>query len=89
MIKAHDGQKIGANCNGKYTKNEHAYEEGKNDLCFLDVYMSRAFERGEKKQKEFACIKLYSKDNRLYRQILKKHEHLNNELEYTAYTNIE
>lgn len=89
MIKAHDGQRIGANCNGKVAENEHAYEEGENDLCFLDVYMSRAFEQGEKKQKEFACIKLYSKENRLYRQILKKHEHLNNELEYTAYTNIE
>ena len=89
MIKAHDGQRMGANCNGKYAENEHQYQKGENDLCFLDVYMSRAFEQGEKKKKEFACIKVYTKEGRMYRQILKKYEHLNKELEYTSYTNIQ
>lgn len=89
MIKAHDGQKIGANCNGKDAQGLHEYGGGDNDLCFMDVYMSRAFEHAEKKKKEFACIKLYSNGGRMYRQILKKYEHLNNDLEYTAYTNIE
>ena len=84
MIKAHDGQRKGANCNGNYSENEQAYD-GQADLCFMDVYMSRAFNQRAKDKKEFACIKLFRKnDGRIYRQLMKTYRKLNDNLEYTV-----
>ena len=93
MVKGHDIQHHGANCN---VKNKHSYiSNGKNKseneefeagmLCKMDTSMSRAFSG---KRKQFTCIRLTTdKVGRMYRQLMRVIKEMDELREYKSVTN--
>lgn len=90
MVKGHDIQQRGANCN---VNNKHSYiSNGKNKskneefeagmLCKMDTSMSRAFSG---KRKQFTCIRLTTDTvGRMYRQLMRVIKEMNDSKEYES-----
>lgn len=88
MCKAHDVQMDGANCNvdGKSTNGVVGKVFKDNELCRMDVAMSRAFDKpGREREKEFSLVRLWEGPQGMMRKINSVYETMDGNMEYARY----